>query len=90
MFLDVAKAYDTVCLDGLLYTRTLLNFQFHIVHTISSYLRGRTFEASFQKAKSSLRGTLVGVVQGILISPVLFSLHVNDMPSPSHHVDLAL
>jgi len=25
-----------------------------------------------------------------LISPVLFSLYVNDMPPPSHHVDFAL
>ena len=31
-----------------------------------------------------------GVAQGGLISPVLFSLHVNDMPSPLHHVELAL
>jgi len=31
-----------------------------------------------------------GVAQGGLISPVLFSLYVNDMPSPSHHVQLAL
>jgi hypothetical protein len=30
-----------------------------------------------------------GVAQGGLISPVLFSLYV-DMPSPSHHVELAL
>jgi hypothetical protein len=30
-----------------------------------------------------------GVAQGGLISPVLFSLYVN-IPSPSHHVDLAL
>jgi len=30
------------------------------------------------------------VAQGGLISPVLFSLYVNDMPSPSHHVELAL
>jgi len=30
-----------------------------------------------------------GVAQGGLISPVLFSLYV-DMPSPLHHVDLAL
>jgi len=29
------------------------------------------------------------VAQGALISPVLFSLYV-DMPSPSHHVELAL
>jgi hypothetical protein len=31
-----------------------------------------------------------GVAQGALISPVLFSLYVNDTPSPSHHVELAL
>jgi hypothetical protein len=31
-----------------------------------------------------------GVAQGGLISPVLFSLYVNDMPTPSHHVELAL
>jgi len=48
VFLDVAKAFDTVWIDGLLYKLTLLNFPSYIVHTISSYLRGRTFEASFQ------------------------------------------
>jgi hypothetical protein len=31
-----------------------------------------------------------GLAQGGLISPVLFSLYVNDMPSPSYHVELAL
>jgi hypothetical protein len=33
---------------------------------------------------------LAGVAQGVLISPVLFSLYVNDMPTPSRHVFLAL
>jgi hypothetical protein len=31
-----------------------------------------------------------GVAQGGLISPVLFSLYVNDMLIPSRHVELAL
>jgi hypothetical protein len=31
-----------------------------------------------------------GVAQGGLISRVLFSPYVNDMPSPSYHVELAL
>ena len=30
------------------------------------------------------------MAQGGLISPVLFSLYVNDMPSPLHHVEFAL
>jgi len=31
-----------------------------------------------------------GVAQVGLITPVPFSLYVDDMPSPSHHVELAL
>jgi hypothetical protein len=50
VFLDVAKAFDTIWIDGLFYKLTLLKFPCYIVHTISSYLRGRTFEASFQTA----------------------------------------
>ena len=30
------------------------------------------------------------VAESGLVSPVLFSLNVNDVPSPSHHVELAL
>ena len=74
VFLDMAKAFDTVWIDGLLYKLTLLNCPSHIVHTISSYLRGRTLEASFQTATSSRRGMRAGMAQGGMISPVLFSL----------------
>jgi len=47
VFLDVAKAFDTVWIGGLLYKLTLPNFPYYIVHTISSHLRDRTFEAFF-------------------------------------------
>jgi len=50
LFLYQAKSFDTVWIDGLLYKLTLLNFPSYIVHTTSSYLRDRTFEASFQTA----------------------------------------
>jgi hypothetical protein len=90
VFLDVAKVFDIVWIDALLYMLTLLNFPSYKVHTISSYLRGRTFEASFQTATYSRRGMWACVPKGGLISPVLFRLYINDMPSPSHHVELAL
>jgi hypothetical protein len=53
VFHDVAKAFDTVWINGLLYKLTLLNFPSYIVHTISSYIWRWTFEASFQTATSS-------------------------------------
>jgi len=85
VFLDVTKAFDTVWIDGLLYKPTILNFPSCLVHTIPSYLRGRTFEASFQIATLSLGRIRAGLAQGGFISPVLFRLYVKDMPSLSHH-----
>ena len=43
VFLDVAKTFDIVWINGLLYNLALLNFPSYIVQTISSYLRGLTF-----------------------------------------------
>ena len=74
VFLDVANAIDTVWMDGFLYKLTHLNFPSCIVHTISSYLKGRTFEASFQMATSSRRDMRAGLAQGGLLSPLTFSV----------------
>ena len=87
---DVAKAFNTIWINGLLYKLTLLNLPSYLVHTIRSYLRRRMFEVSFQTATPSRRGMRAGVAQGRLISTVIFNLYVNDMPSPSQHVELAL
>ena len=87
--LDVAKAFDTVWVDGLAYKLMDFNFPSYLMKTKQSYLRGRVFEASFQAATSSRRGMRAGVAQDGLIAPVLFSLYVNDMPVPSRHVELA-
>ena len=69
---------------------TIVNFPSYFVHVISSYLRVRTFEASFRTDTSSPRVMLAGLAQGGLISPVFFSLYVNDIPKPSRHAELAL
>jgi hypothetical protein len=89
VFLDVAKAFESVRIDGLLYKLTILNFPSYIV--TQSH---RTSEVGRSKRPSTRPRHLVeayglGVAQGELILPVLFSIYV-DMPSPSHHVELAL
>jgi hypothetical protein len=82
IFLDVAKAFDTVLVEGLLYRFTVLNFSSQLVKTISSYVQNRTFQATFQSATSTCCGMWADVAQGGIVSPVLFSLYVNDMPVP--------
>jgi hypothetical protein len=89
VFLDVAKVFDTVWVKGLLYKLTVLNFPSYLVKTISSCLDCRVFQTSFQSATSTRRGMRAGVAQGGLVSPVLFSLYVNDIHTPSRHVELA-
>ena len=89
VLLDVDKAFDTVWIEGLLYKLTIFNFPSYLVHVIS-YLRGRTFEASILTSTSSCRGMRAGGAQVGLISLFLLSLYVNDMPTPSRHVELVL
>jgi hypothetical protein len=90
VFLDVAKAFGNVWVEGLLYKLAILNFPFYLVKTLSSYLHRRTFQTSFNSATPTRRTMRAGVAQGGLVSPVLFSPYVNDMPTPSRHVELAL
>jgi hypothetical protein len=53
VFMDVAKAPDTVWVEGLLYKLTVLNFPSYLVKTVSSYLQCRTFQAILQPATST-------------------------------------
>jgi hypothetical protein len=84
----VAKASDTVWVNGLLYRVIVLNFPSYLVKTISSYLDCRTFQTSFQTATSTSRVMRAGVAQCGIVTPVLFSLYINDTPTPSRHVEL--
>jgi hypothetical protein len=85
----VATASDTIWVKGFLYKLTILNFPSYPVKTVSSYLDCRTFQTSFQLATATRRVVRAGVAQGGLAYPVLFSLYVNEIPTPFRHVELA-
>jgi hypothetical protein len=50
VYLHLAKAFDTVCVNGLLYTLTILHIPSYLLKTISSYLNRQMFEASFKNS----------------------------------------
>jgi hypothetical protein len=89
VFLDVPKS-STLWIEGLLYMLILLNFASNLIKTLYSYLNHSTFQSSFKSVSSIRRITRAGVAQRGLVSPVLFSPYVNDIPTPSRHVELAL
>jgi len=88
-FLEVAKDFDVVWIDCLLYKLTVHNFPSYPVKIISLYFPGRTFEASFQTVTSYSRCMRVGMAQDGQFFPVLLYLYGNDMPSLSHYFELA-
>ena len=90
VFPDVAQAFDTVRVDGLLHKLTVFNFPLYLVKTICSNLHVRTFKVSFQTNTSTCRCMRVGVDQGGIMYPVLFTLYVNDMFTSSRHVKMAV
>ena len=83
VFPDLAKAFDSVWIEGLLFKLTILEFPSYLVKLVTSYLHSRTIVAVFQAVTSSCRLMRAGVAQVGVISPVLFSLYVNDIPTPS-------
>jgi len=82
VFFNVSKAFDTVWINGLLTNLTIRTFPSYLVQTISLYLRGRTFEPSFQTATSSRRAIRAGVAQGAFISPFLSVCMSTTCPHP--------
>ena len=87
--MEMAKAFDFVWIEGHCFKLTILEFPSYLLKLITSYLHSRIFVASFLVARSSCCLRCTGVAQGGVISPVLFSLYVNNIPTPSHHIELA-
>ncbi|GBN28315.1 putative RNA-directed DNA polymerase from transposon X-element [Araneus ventricosus] len=82
VFLDIAKAFDRVWTDGLVYKLIELRVPGSIIRLIATYLRGRHFAIRVGNSLSSERAIDSGVVQGSKVGPYLFNIYVNDIPSP--------
>ena len=87
-FLDLAKAFDCVNYDILL---TKLR-QYGIVGStylwFKSYLFNRQQRVSFQGHLSEWGVVSVGVPQGSILGPLLFSIYVNNLPTVVRHSQL--
>jgi hypothetical protein len=81
IFLDVEKAFDTVWHDGLLHKMLSMNIPLQLLKIIESFLSERTFFAKIENQNSSIRMVNASVPQGSCLSPTLFNIYTNDLPT---------
>jgi len=80
LFLDVAKAFDRVWIQGVIYKLIVLKTPHYLIKLIFSYLTERSFKVRVKFSFSSLRPILAGTAQGSVLGPTLFNIYVNDIP----------
>lgn len=82
VFLDVAKAFDSVWHQGLLYKLSKqLPAEYFLL--LKSFIEDRHFYVKFKTEFSKIAKIEAGVPQGSILGPVLYLLYTADIPMPT-------
>lgn len=86
-FLDLRSAFDTVNIPRLLQKLEAVGIKNNDLSLISSYLSDRTLRYRDNEGEFSGRRTIsIGVPQGSLLSPLLYTIYSNDLLTQTHSV----
>ena len=79
-FLDCEAAFDAVWTKGLMFKMYHLNIPHKLLRLLCSFLNDRSLVIHLDGKKSTCVQLKAGTPQGSCLSPILFNIHVNDIP----------
>ena len=78
LFIDIEKAYDSIWRDGLMVKLKEMGITGRIWQWIKDFLTDRSARINMSGVKGVDYSTAIGLPQGSVISPLLFSLFIAD------------